>query len=429
MHIFSLTNFGNFIYKSMGLCYNTDMINYEEVYGREASAMLARKNTLETLFVSRYKTAPTVYVSSCGRAEIVGNHTDHNLGKVIVGAISCDILAAVSLRTDGIVEIGAEDFRTIRFHVSDLKRRESEARKSSALARGVCRYLADRKYPLGGFSAVTHSTVFRGAGVSSSAAFEVLIAEIVNVLYAGGKIPPLVKAEAGKFAENVYFGKPCGLLDQTGIAFGGLNAVDFYGASAPRVKSLSMPEGYALALVNTGGSHASLTKHYASISKEMSEVAAYFHKKYLREVEKTAFEESIPALRKKVSDRAILRASHFFAENERVDRAADALARGDRRAFFKQVRSSGASSLTYLQNGYVAGEVSQPLLIGVITAARLIKEGAFRIMGGGFTGTVLAILPERETAEYAAETGRIFGRENVHVARLRPFGACEISFD
>ena len=219
------------------------------------------------------------------------------------------------------------------------------------------------------------------------------------------------------------------MLDQTGIAFGGLNAVDFYGAGAPRVKSLSMPEGYALALVNTGGSHASLTKHYASISKEMSEVAAYFHKKYLREVEKTAFEESIPALRKKVSDRAILRASHFFAENERVDRAADALARGDRRAFFKQVRSSGASSLTYLQNGYVAGEVSQPLLIGVITAARLIKEGAFRIMGGGFTGTVLAILPERETAEYAAETGRIFGRENVHVARLRPFGACEISFD
>ena len=404
------------------------MKNIEEVYGRDAQTFLMRKSALEAFFVSKFGGSPKHWISSSGRAEIVGNHTDHNRGKVLVSAISCDILAAVSPRTDGIVEICAEDFRTIRFSVHNLKRQEREAHKSSSLVRGVLRALSDEKFPIGGFSAVTQSTIFRGAGVSSSAAFEVLIAEIVNVLYAGGSIPLMKKAEAGQFAENVYFGKPCGLLDQTGVALGGLNAVDFKDKPV-KVEGVPALKGYSLVLTNTGGSHSSLTKHYAAISEEMKSVAAYFHKKFLREVARQEFEAAIPELRRRVSDRAILRAAHFFAENERVDRAVEALKRGDRRAFFKQVRGSGASSISYLQNAYVAGETSEPLMLGIMTASRLVKDGAFRLMGGGFTGTALAFLPEGGEGEYIAEMGRIFGAENVHLTHVRPCGACELRTD
>lgn len=404
------------------------MKNIREVYGCDAQTVLTRAKSLEAFFVSKFGERPKHYISSSGRAEIVGNHTDHNLGKVLVGAISCDILAAVSPRTDGIVEICAEDFQPVRFSVSDLKRQERENHRSSALVRGVLKALSDRQYPIGGFSAVTHSTVFRGAGVSSSAAFEVLIAEIINVLYADGKITPLEAAEAGKFAENVYFGKPCGLLDQTGVALGGMNAVDFYGENL-RIERVPVLKGYSLVLTNTGGSHAALTGHYAAITEEMKAVASFFQKSVLREVKREEFEAAIPELRKRVSDRAILRATHFYAENERVDRAVEALKRGDKRQFFKQVRSSGSSSLTYLQNAYVAGETSQPLVLGVATASRLVKDGAFRLMGGGFTGTVLAFLPEGGEAQYIAEMGRIFGKENVHLTFIRPCGACEFAID
>ena len=406
------------IYKPRSLWYNSRMIDgsFNEIERRE---------DLLRLFRTAYGTSPTRFFSSPGRAEIVGNHTDHNLGKVLVSAISCDILCAAAPRDDDIVEIRADAFNPIRFSVHDLVSREREKGKSVSLARGVLFYLAQQGYSFGGFSACTHSTVFRGAGVSSSAAFEVLVAEIVNRLYLGGRLSPAEKARAGQFAENVFYGKPCGLLDQSGIAFGGLNKIDF-GSGEPLVEQLPTLSGYKLVLTNTGGSHSGLTAHYADVKREMAEVAAYFGKSYLREVSAGKLRDELPRLRKRVSDRAILRAFHFFEENDRVERAADALRRADAPAFFAQITGSGQSSLSFLQNCYISGETDQPIVLALKMSEKILKDGAYRMQGGGFTGTVLAFVKEGSEREYGREMARVFGRENVYYTDVRETGACEI---
>lgn len=381
-----------------------------------------RRRGLERFFTASCGLKAERWFSSPGRAEIVGNHTDHNGGKVLVSAISCDILCAAARRTDGMVEIVAEDFNPISFSVRDLEIREREKGKSVALARGVLSYLKRAGYSFGGFSAATHSTIFRGAGVSSSAAFEVLTAEIVNALYLGGALTPVQKALAGQYAENKYFGKPCGLLDQMGVALGGLTKIDFYGEGAiERVPPLS---GYRIVMTNTGGSHSKLTSHYADIRREMGEVAAFFGKSLLREITAEQLQDALPQIRRNVSDRAILRAFHFFAENERVDRAASALVRGDRADFFAQINGSGESSLGVLQNCYVPGGISQPVVLALQLSSRLIKDGAFRMQGGGFTGTVLAFCKEGSERAYGAEMARVFGKENVYYTQWRDTGAC-----
>ncbi len=382
-----------------------------------------RREGLSESFRTLYGTEPR-WFSSPGRAEIVGNHTDHNLGKVIVSAISCDILCAAAPRSDGVVEISSDSFAPIRFSIYDLGSREREKGKSVALARGVLHYFARMGYGFGGFSAVTHSNVFRGAGVSSSAAFEVLVAEIENVFYCGGTLSPIEKARAAQYAENVHFGKPCGLLDQMGIACGGLDKIDF-GAEEPLIRHVPQPRGYRLVLTNTGGSHAALTSHYADILREMSEVASFFGKTYLRELTLTDLEENLSRLRKRVSDRAILRAYHFFEENERVDRAAEALERGDLACFLTQVNESGRSSLAILQNCYVPGDIRQPLVLAAKMSERLLKDGACRLQGGGFAGSLIAFCPEGEERRYGREMARVFGRENVFYADFRDRGACE----
>ena len=253
-----------------------------------------------------------------------------------------------------------------------------------------------------------------------------LIAEIVNTLYLGGRLPAIEKARAGMIAENDYFGKPCGLLDQVGIAFGGLNEIDF-SPREPFVTPVPAPEGYRLILTNTGGSHAKLTNHYADIRREMGEVAAFFHKKYLFELSERDLLEALPALRQKVSDRAILRAFHFFEENKRVELAARALGEGDTSLFFEQVLSSGESSLKYLQNCYIPGDSYQPVVIALKLSEKLLRSGAYRMMGGGFTGTVLAFCPVGGEERYCREMARVFGRENVFLTDLRAEGATQIS--
>ncbi len=383
-----------------------------------------RADALESYFRSEFGCAPQRLFSSPGRAEIVGNHTDHNRGKVLVSAISCDILSFVSPRSDGVIDIRAEAFSPVHFSVNDLAGREREKGKSVSLARGVCHYFATRGYPIGGFSAVTHSTVFRGAGVSSSAAFEVLVAEILNTLYCGGKISPLERARAAQYAENVYFGKPCGLLDQCGVAFGGLNKIDFADLSNPVAESVPAPSGYTIVLTNTGGSHAALTSHYADIRREMGEVASALGKSVLRESSLSELLSELPRLRNKTSDRAILRAFHYFEENERVDRAADALKAGDVAGFLVAVRQSGESSLAFLQNCYVPGEIAQPLVLALKLSEKLIKDGAFRMMGGGFAGAMIAFV--RDAEEYGRAMARVFGRENVFYTSIRERGACEV---
>ncbi len=385
-----------------------------------------RLSALEHDYRAEFSSSPEMLFSSPGRAEIVGNHTDHNRGKVLVSAISCDILCLLAPRGDGVIDIRAEAFSPVRFSVGDLNSREREKGKSVSLARGVCKYFAMHGYPVGGFSAVTHSNVFRGAGVSSSAAFEVLVAEILNVLYCGGKVSPLERAKAAQYAENVYFGKPCGLLDQCGIAFGGLNRIDFADLAEPAVESVPAPEGYDIVLTNTGGSHAALTSHYADIRREMGEVAAALGKSVLRETSMDELVAELPALRRKVSDRAILRAFHFFEENERVERAAASLKAGNTAGFLSAVRESGESSLAFLQNCYVPGQIEQPLTLALKLSEKLLKEGAFRMMGGGFAGAMIAFCPTGSAQAYGRAMARVFGKENVFYTQIRTSGTCQL---
>lgn len=404
----------------------TDMEGMKQIYGSGGiSAFFTRKKRLETLFSSRFSDVPDVWFSSSGRVEVIGNHTDHNGGKVIVGAITCDILAAVSGREDGVVEICAEEFHPIKFSLDDLSPKEGERGKSISLARGVAHALS-RYGKLRGFRACTHGNIFRGAGVSSSAAFEVLVAEIFNVLSFDGRLTPMQKARAGQYAENVFFGKPCGLLDQGGIALGGLHLMDFQNAEDPIAAPLPPLKNYSLIMTNTGGSHAGLTKHYALIRSEMEAVASFFQKRVLCEVAFPEFLSRIPELRKKFGERAVLRALHFFEENVRVERAANALLHGDKRSFLAQVRKSGESSLSCLQNTHVAGSETQPVVLAMRLSERIVKEGAFRMQGGGFAGTVIAFLPKGEEGKYVHEMSRVFGKENVHRTEIRATGARQL---
>ena len=389
----------------------------------------ARREVLESLWSERYGSLPKSprYFSSPGRAEIVGNHTDHNLGKVLVSAISCDVLSLVEPRSDGVVEIVSAGFSPVSVRISDTERKEREKGKSVSFARGVIAYLKDRGYEVGGFSAVTTSNVFRGAGVSSSAAFAVLVAEIENALYLKGALSPMDKARAAQYAENVYFGKPCGLLDQSGVALGGLNKIDFADPENPVIRHVKKPEGYKLVLTSTGGSHAGLTSHYAAIREEMGKVAEYFHKPNLRALTEEEVVGELQALRAYAGDRAVLRALHYFAENERVDRAAEGLARGDVDTFLTAVRESGESSLGYLQNCSVPGGKEQPIVLGLRLSERYLKHGAFRVMGGGFAGTVLGICREDCAEEYALGMAKAFGQENVFFADVRESGTSELT--
>lgn len=361
--------------------------------------------------------------SSSGRAEILGNHTDHNHGKVLVAAISCDIVAAVKKTDDGLIKICSEGYCPIKFSVNDTAIRENEKGSSTALARGVAEAIKNKGYTIGGFTAYLTSNVFKGAGVSSSAAFEVLVAEIFNDLYLGGKLTAVEKAIISQFSENVYFGKPCGLLDQSGIAIGSLSYLDFKNPTSPEIAKYDMLKGYTLVITNTGGDHASLTAHYAAIRTEMEAVASVFGKKVLREVDYQDFLQNIAMVKAKVSDRAVLRAMHFFEENLRVEKACEALKEGNAKEFLNAVNESGLSSLVRLQNCSVPGEVSQPVILGIELSRSIIKDGAVRVHGGGFAGSILAIVSVEERENYVEKMQRVFGDGNVFTAYVRPTGA------
>lgn len=400
----------------------------KDLYGAKAeiSGLKKRVKAITEQFRKNMGGEPEEWYSSSGRAEIIGNHTDHNHGKVIVAAISCDILAAVKKRTDGIIRIHSAGFPPFELNVHDLEVNPKEYGKSVALVRGVVKAIHDRGMEVGGFSACTESTVFRGAGVSSSAAFELLVCEIFNRMYLDGRLNKVDKAIISQYAENVYFGKPCGLLDQSGISLGGINKIDFGNPQVPVIEELKPAEGYTLVITNTGGSHAALTEHYAAIKSEMLEVAAYFGKECLRDLPYEQFFDGIRQLRGKVSERAILRAFHFYEENDRVDTAAEALRAGRISDFLKAVGESGISSLNCLQNCYVPGSTQQPVALAIHMSERLIKDGAVRIHGGGFAGTILAYLADAEVEKYVAQMSKVFGKENVFTASVRIPGATRL---
>ncbi len=394
------------------------------LYGNNADIDLAQKRIDELKFTfEKCENAKPEYIfSSSGRAEILGNHTDHNHGLVLVASISCDVVAAVKKTNDNIVKICSEGYPPVIVDISNLSVIEEEKGTSNALARGVAKAIIDRGFKVKGFTAYTTSNIFKGAGVSSSAAFEVLIAEIFNVLYLNGKLSAVDRAIISQYAENVYFGKPCGLLDQSGISIGSLVKLDFNVPTEPVIKRLNAPEGYTLVITNTGGDHASLTEHYAAIRREMEEIAEFFGKKVLRDVPRHDFNKLMPTLKRKFSGRAILRALHFYNENERVLLAEKALETGNTQLFLEQINLSGLSSLTLLQNCMVPGDTMQPVVLGIELSRAFIKNGAVRVHGGGFAGSILAFVKDDEVKGYEKYMKELFGANNVFTANVRSVG-------
>ncbi len=404
-------------YTSIEQCENY----FVSLYGEKTATQKERYKKEFERFKSSFKEDKAYVASSSGRVEVCGNHTDHNGGKVVSCAISLDTLA-MFLPTDNCkICIKSEGYDDINVDVNDNKKEKEGT--SSALVKGVVVGLKNKGYKVGGFNATFTSNVLGGAGISSSASFEVLIAEIENFLYNGGKISAEDKAKISQFSENKYFGKPCGLLDQTAIAFGGLKKLDFKNKDKIKVSDIKNDlKDYTLVLINTGGSHANLTEEYASIPKEMKKVASYFKKERLIDVKESEFYNELPSLYKKLPDRAILRAIHFYNENKRVDRLEKALFNGDYEDFLSVIRESGISSISKLQNCSVTGSKEQPIIKALSVSEKFLNGGANRVHGGGFAGTILNVVNNSNAKSFIKNASLIFGEENVIPLKVRTVG-------
>ncbi|MBQ3508245.1 MAG: galactokinase [Clostridia bacterium] len=379
-----------------------------------------------------------------GRSELSGNHTDHNHGCVIAASISLDMLAVASPRADGIIRLKSEGFDEDVVTLADYTEPdECKFGTSAALIAGVCRGFVNNGFAIGGFDACTVSDVFKGSGLSSSAAFEDMVGTIESHLYNDGTVDEVTIAKIAQFSENKFFGKPCGLMDQVACAVGGIVAIDFADPKAPVIEALPFDmtaAGYHLCIVNTGGNHADLTDDYAAVPAEMKAVAAHFGKPVLREVSEAEVIAAIPALRETVGDRAILRALHFLAENRRVasQKAAleAAIAATDTvtcdaavDVFFEGVLSSGRSSYCYLQNVYTTKNVAeQGLSLALCLCEQVLggKRAAYRVHGGGFAGTVQAFVPEDLVETFTATMDAAFGSGATSDLKIRPVGAARI---
>ncbi|MCI5904991.1 MAG: galactokinase [Oscillospiraceae bacterium] len=371
--------------------------------------------------------------SASGRTEISGNHTDHNCGKVLAAAVDLDVIAIVVPTDDGVITVKSEGFDIISVDTADLAVREDEKNTSAALIRGVAAGFNNSNLKIGGFKAYMTSNVLKGSGVSSSAAFEVLVGNILSGLYNGSAVSAVKIAQIAQYAENEYFGKPSGLLDQMASSVGGFVAIDFRNTTAPVIVPIEFDiakYGYSLCIVDTKGSHADLTPEYAAIPEEMKAAAAVFGKTVLREVDEEEFRANISKVREKCGDRAVLRALHFFDENNRVDRAAEALKSGDIDSFLAVINESGNSSYKYLQNVFAATKSSeQGVSMGLYTAEKVLcGRGASRVHGGGFAGTIQAFVPDDILDEFIKAEEAIFGEGSCHRLYIRPVGGTEITY-
>lgn len=394
---------------------------FSALYGESTVEQQNRYSDLFTWFKDSFSENQAYFVSSSGRVEVCGNHTDHNGGKVVSCAISLDTLAAFLPTNDGVVYIKSQGYDDIKV---DLSAQPTEKiGTSAALVRGVCVALKSKGYNVGGFKACMVSNVFGGAGISSSASFEVLVAEVLNFLYNDGKITEEEKAKFAQFSEREYFGKPCGLLDQTAIAFGGLKLLDFSNKEKISVTAIDNTlSEYTLVLINTGGSHADLTNEYAAIPAEMREVAALFGKERLVDVGKDEFYNRLPQIYGLVSDRAILRTIHFFDENQRVDTLKDALDNADYAKFLGCVNESGRSSLINLQNCCVAGSKDQAIPKAIAVSSKYLGEGACRVHGGGFAGSILCIVKNDQLESFLNNMRKYYQESFVLPLKVRSVG-------
>ncbi len=369
--------------------------------------------------------------SAPGRSEVGGNHTDHNHGRVLAAGINLDAIAAASKSKNNTVNIKSENYNMDTVDLSELHVFSKETGKSVSLVRGVCAGFVRWGYKVGGFDAATASDVLSGSGLSSSAAFEVLVGTILNHLYNDGRVTDVEIAQISQYAENEFFGKPCGLMDQTACSVGGFVSIDFKDTSKPVIKKVDFDFascGHSLCIVNTGGSHSDLTDEYSAIRREMESAANVFNKPVLRDVEYSEFMNNIPAVRAKAGDRAVLRAIHFYEDNERVLGLVDALNKGDFEAFKKLIIESGNSSYMYNQNVYsYKNKDAQPVSLALAVSEEILRGcGAWRVHGGGFAGTIQAFVPEYKLDEYMERMEAIFGVSNCHVLSVRPVGGIKI---
>lgn len=367
-----------------------------------------------------------VFYSSPGRIEVCGNHTDHNNGKVLCASITVDTIACVT-PLEGKIIVDSVGYDPVEIDLNDLEVNPELYSNSASLVKGVCAYYKQNGYNIGGFCATTTSDVFRGAGVSSSACFEVLICEILNDMYNDGKIDKVTKAKASHYAESVYFGKPCGLLDQSAISLGGVSFIDFKSTKNLKIQSIDWGfEDLLIVLTNTGGDHCDLTSQYADIRLEMEGVAKQFGCKKLRKVKEEDFYNAIPELQEKVSGRAILRAIHFFDENKRVDSCAKAVKNVNEKKFCNAINESGLSSYTMLQNCYPLADVEQRIPLGINLSKKIDGVKAVRVHGGGFAGTIIAYVDKTKCDDYVQKMKSVFGDNNVFVIGVRNDGTCRV---
>ena len=399
------------------------MSNLDLIYGAKDKWYKNRKEKLINFFKETYYDEPTAFFSSPGRVEVLGNHTDHNNGLVMVSAIDLDIIAAIKPISENKIYFKSVGFEKNEIDLNDLSIHEDEKDTSTSLIRGVAYKFKEMGYKIGGFMAVSESNIFKGAGLSSSAAFELMIADILNELYNDSKVSRVEMAQFGQFAENVYYGKPSGLLDQMGVSLGGFNFIDFKDNSKPVVENFAFQlKDYRVVLINTGGSHGNLTSYYAAIKQDMKKVAKFFGKDNLREVSEEVFYNNLPQIKRKVGGRAIMKAIHFYEENKRVLTAYNALKEGDVTTFLNMVNESGESSYKLLQNCFVQKDTKQGIALALALSKQILKNGACRVHGGGFKGTIIAYVHVSKQINYIDKMKKMFGERNVVKVGLRQIG-------
>ena len=369
--------------------------------------------------------------SAPGRTEIGGNHTDHQHGCVLAAAVDLETVADVCVNGTNKIRVQSEGYPVFEIDLSDLEVREEEKNTTKALVRGIAYAFALRGAKLHGIDMTIRSTVLPGSGLSSSAAFEVLIGTVFNELFFEKRLSAIEIAQIGQFAENVYFGKPCGLMDQMASSVGGMVYIDFADPVNPLVEKISFDfhkAGYSLCIIDSGADHADLTEEYAAITRELKDVCKYFGKEYLRQIPEEEFISALPDLREKVSDRSILRAIHVYRENARVIKEMNALKENNLSVFFQLMKESGHSSWMYLQNVSPSGVIShQPVAYALALCDTLLKgKGAFRIHGGGFAGTVQAFVPNDMLVEFKRTVESNLGDGSCHILNIRSDGGIRV---
>ncbi len=407
---------------------------FAELYGNQDFVIEKQQQRYMCAVQSFHKSFPTyteikIY-SAPGRTEIGGNHTDHQRGIVLAGAVNLDIIAVVAFHNEGVVRVKSEGYELAEIQLDYLTPNSNDD-GTTALVKGVIAKFKERNVSVDGFDMYTTSDVICGGGISSSAAFETLVGTVVNQKYNDGACTPFEIAQCGWFAENVFFGKKCGLLDQTVSSYGSLVSIDFKDESAPTIEKIDFDfeqYGYTLCITDTKSSHENLTDDYVAIREEMKQVSDYFECDVLSEVDKKEFLSSLPNLRKFCSDRAILRAMHFFGETKRAYDEATALKNNDIDLFLKLVNESGISSGNLLQNLYSNSTPTEQAIPLALTISKSIlgNKGAVRVHGGGFAGTIQAFVPTEMVKEYKDGIERIYGDGSCHQVKIRPIGGIEV---